>query len=57
MQVTIKNLFPRDVVLLRTTWMRIKGAEAVNEKDFEYLPEPHDFVEVQVSNCKTQETQ
>jgi len=53
MQITIKNLFPRDVVLLRTAWARIKGPEAVNDKDFEHIPEPHDFVEVKT----TQETQ
>lgn len=56
MQIIIRNLFPRDIVMLRTAWARMKGVNA-HEEDFEHIPEPHDFVEAKVNNMPTQETQ
>jgi hypothetical protein len=56
MILTIKGLTPRDVQLFTVLWGRLKGAD-VRTEDFQYTPEPQDYVETVVTNIPTQEAQ
>jgi hypothetical protein len=51
-QLTIKNLTPRDVQMFMVLWGRLKGS-GVSTEDFKYIPDPQDYVVCEV-NKKTQ---